>query len=217
MGSAANILRHKLSGEKYQPSLFRIGMTVTMDPTPFVLSAGATKVPVPQTGGGNFLVSVEAVGRMEGRNVNLTRLYVGETAFFLLHLGSDGRPDECRYFALIDEVNPADPAEWAFWLDDAEGMIGWPEFQTKDGKSYARAWAPGMDRVAPESFVETLTTASGEQSRQIEAMLYASPTHATPPAPDTEYILVAAIDAADRASVHVSAGIDVNPSLLSLA
>jgi hypothetical protein len=32
LGSAGAMLRHKLSGERYAPSLFRVGMTVTVDP-----------------------------------------------------------------------------------------------------------------------------------------------------------------------------------------
>ena len=120
--SAGNILRHKLSGEGYAPSRFRVGMTLTLDPAPFILAAGATKVPAPDPGGGNTLVSVEAVGTLEAGGVRLTRLYLpGEAGFFQLHLGADGDPDECRYFGRIDEVTPADASEWAFWLDPAEG------------------------------------------------------------------------------------------------
>src|SRR4051794_7688933 len=37
--SAGNILRHKLSGEGYAPSRFRVGMTLTLDPAPFILAA----------------------------------------------------------------------------------------------------------------------------------------------------------------------------------
>jgi hypothetical protein len=32
------------------------------------------------------------------------------------------------------------------WLDPAEGMIGWPSFQTKDGKMYGRAWVAALRR-----------------------------------------------------------------------
>jgi hypothetical protein len=64
-------------------------------------------------------------------------------------LGRDGMPDECRYFSLLDQITPASQDEWGFWLDPAQGMIGWPQFQTKDGKLYDRVWAPGGPRVAP--------------------------------------------------------------------
>ena len=142
---------------------------------------------------------------------------VGGRSFFQVHLGADGRPDECRYFTAIDEVAPASSDEWAFWLDPAEGMIGWPEFQTKDGKLYARQWAPGSARVAPRDLAETRKDAGGERPRRLHAMLYAAPTGAASPAPETEYILVAAVEEAGQAWVEVHAGIDVNPATLSLA
>jgi Protein of unknown function (DUF2491) len=216
--SAGNILRHKLSGEGYAPSRFRVGMTLTLDPAPFILAAGSTKVPAPDPGGGNTLVSVEAVGRLGTGASALTRLYLpGGTGFFQLHLGADGGPDECRYFGRIDEVTPADPSEWAFWLDPAEGMIGWPEFQTKDGKIYPRAWAPGTGRIEPRAFDETVETAGGSRTVRSRAMLYAAPTGAASPAPQAEYVLVAAVEADGQAWVEVHAGIDVSPAALSLA
>ena len=66
--------------------------------------------------------------------------------------------DECRFFSLVYEVHPGSEDEWAFWLDPAEGMIGWPEFQTKDGKVYPRLWAPGPSRVPP---TDSIVSSSG--------------------------------------------------------
>jgi hypothetical protein len=137
--------------------------------------------------------------------------------FFQVHLDADGRPDECRYFSLLDEVVPAGPEEWAFWLDAAEGAIGWPEFQTKDNKVYTRVWAQGDTRVAPRVLTETLTNATGTTSREQQAMLYAAPTGAEPPAPVTEYILVAAADQGGQAWVEIHAGIDVPVGILQLS
>jgi hypothetical protein len=48
-------------------------------------------------------------------------------------------------------------------------------------------------------------------------MLYAAPTGAPEPAPPVEYILVAAVEAEGQAWVEINAGIDVNPTTLSLA
>ncbi|MGC2201857.1 MAG: DUF2491 family protein, partial [Stellaceae bacterium] len=126
---------------------FRVGMTLPVDPSPFVLAAGLTKVQPPE---GAATVSVEMVGVLREGSVMLHRLYLpGGKAFFQLHLGGDGRPDECRYFSRLDEVTPADRQEWGLWLDPTEGMIGWPSFQTKDGKMYGRVWAPSNSRVPP--------------------------------------------------------------------
>jgi hypothetical protein len=197
----------------------RVGMTIPLDPSAFILSGGTTKVTPPTDAG---MVSIEAVGllrdgvRPEG-SVALHRLYLpGRDSFFHLHLGAGGRPDECRYFSRLDQVAPASRDEWAFWLDPAQGMIGWPEFQTKDGKLYGRAWGPGSSRIPPRDQTETIRDLSGERVRSLHAMLYAAPTGATPPAPQTEYILVQAVEEDGQAYVEIYAGIDINPQALSL-
>ena len=218
IGTAGAMLRHKLSGESYVPSLFRVGMTLQADPAPFILAAGVTKVPQPELGGSNSLVSVQEVGRVEGGTEDLVRLHLsGRRGMFQLHLDSEGRPDECRYFALIDEVTPADQAEWGVWLDPGEGLIGWPEFETKDGTVYSRAWAPGETRIPPRALEETIEAVGGTRHLRSGAMLYARPTGAPSPAPDTEYLLVSAVEAEGKAWVEIHAGIDVNPVALQLA
>jgi len=217
VGMAGRILRNSVAGERYTPSLFRVGMTLAIDPTPFILAGGAIKATPPGDGSGGT-TSVEAVGRLQAGGTTLHRLYLpGGAGFFQLHLGADGRPDECRWFSKADEVTPAGSGEWAFWLDAGEGMIGWPEFQTKDGKLYARQWSPGPARIAPRDLEETVTDTAGTRSRRLHAMLYAAPTGAAAPAPETEYILVSAVEDAGQAWVEVFAGIDVNPATLSLA
>ncbi len=218
LGTATNMLRHKLSGEGYSPSLFRVGMTITLDPTPFILASTTTKVVVPDVAGGNALVSAEAIGTVEVAGATLYRLYLPQSrSYFQLHLDANGQPDECRFFSLLDEVNPASEDEWGFWLDPAEGMIGWPEFQTKDGKLYPRVWAPGDSRIPPRTLNESRTDLNGTTARRADAMLYGAPTGAAAPSPETEYILVAVIEAGGQSWVEIHAGIDVNPAALSLA
>lgn len=217
--TAGNILRQKLSGETYTPSLFRVGMTLTMDPTPFILAGGTTKVTAPsEVSGSNMLVSVAMVSTVGDGAATLHRLYLPEeTGFFQIHLNTAGQPDECRFFSLVDEVHPGSEEEWGFWLDRREGMIGWPEFQTKDGKVYPRAWAPGASRIQPHTLYENGTDAKDMTVRTLTTMLYAAPTGAADPAPPTEYIMVSAVEEGSRAWVDIHAGIDVNPAMLSLA
>jgi hypothetical protein len=100
-------------------SRFRVGMTIPVDPSPFLLAAGVTKVKPPEASG---MISVEALGLITDGGVSLHRLYVpGRQAFFMLHLGTDGAPDESRYFTLLDQITPASRDEWGFWLDQARG------------------------------------------------------------------------------------------------
>ena len=219
ISSAVNMLRNKASGERYTPDRFRVGMVMTFDPTPFILAAGATKVAAPATDAGSTRISIEAVGQVSNsQGGQLTRLYLpAQRGMFQLHLDQGGNPDECRFFAPIDQVTPADPGEWGVWLSPAEGLIGWPQFQTKDGKLYDRVWAPGPNRTPPLRLRETVETAGGSHVLQSQAMLYAAPTGLADPAPQTEYILVSAVESGGSAWVEVSAGIDVNPAMLSLA
>jgi Protein of unknown function (DUF2491) len=195
-------------------SRFRVGMTFPVDPSPFVLAAGMTKVKPPEAGG---MISVEAVGLVNDGGVALHRLYLpGGEALFMLHLGRDGAPDECRYFTLLDRITPASRDEWGFWLDPVQGMIGWPQFETKDGKTYDRVWAPGSARVEPRQQVETVQGTTGTMERKIQAMLYGARTGSTPPAPAVEYVLVCAVEQGEEAWVEVYAGIDINPAALTL-
>lgn len=205
---AARMARQKLGGEPPRASPYRLGMTLDLDPTPFVLAGAATKVRAPAGG----LTSVAALGRLASGAIVLDRLYLPQDQGFFQLSGAS----ECRFFSAIDHFVPANADEWAFWLDSAEGLIGWPSFETKDGKVYGRLWQPGDRRVEPQHFAEQLTTLDGVSVRQLTTMLYAAPTGVPAPAPETEYVLVAAVEAAGQAWVEVLAGIDVNAASLSL-
>ncbi|MBC7907695.1 MAG: DUF2491 family protein [Rhodospirillaceae bacterium] len=204
-GLAGRMLREKISPTA-PASPFRVGMTLTLDPTPFVLAQSATKVRPPI----GTLVSATAISRLDP----FDRIYLAEGFFQLHRTGS--AVDECRWFSPLDQFTPADQQEWAFWLDPAEGMIGWPSFETKDGKTYQRLWQPGSQRIAPRVFTEQVSDVAGTTARQVSAMLYAAPPGLSPPAPDSVYVWVAMVEAAGHAWVEIHAGLDVNPASLSL-
>lgn len=194
-------------------SRFRVGMTMPVDPAPFLLAAGTKVKPPPP----DAMISVEALGLISDGTVSLHRLYLpGRDSFFMLHLGPDGAPDECRYFSLLDRVTPANRDEWGFWLDPAEGVIGWPQFQTKDGKLYDRVWTPGGSRVQPRQQTETLQDLAGTTQRKLQTMLYGTRAAGVQAAPAFEYVLVTAVEQGDQAWVEVHAGIDINPAALAL-
>jgi hypothetical protein len=212
--SAAAMARNALSPQAYTPQHFRVGMVLTVDLSPFILAAGATKVTPPE-GSTEGRATVAAVGQLSA--AGMVRLHLADRrSLFQLHLGADGLPDECRYFSLFDEVTPADAAEWDAWLHPAEGMIGWPEFQTQDDKLYRRAWSPGSTKVPPLAMVEEIATAEGTDSVRLQSMLYAAPTGLPAPAPPTEYILVSVVERQGHAWVELRAGIDINPATLEL-
>jgi len=95
--SAGAMLRHKLSGEGYTPSRFRVGMTLTLDPAPFILAKDSIKLPQPE---GSGQVSVSAVGRVVSGNTQLVRLYLPDgRSLVQLHLDAAGDPDESAFSA----------------------------------------------------------------------------------------------------------------------
>lgn len=205
----------RLVSDKAIARTFRVGMVLTADLSPFILAAGATRVTPPE-GSAAGRMSVAAVGRLSVGD--FVRLHLDDRkGLFQLHLDATAKPDECRYFSLFDEVTPADAAEWDVWLNPAEGLIGWPEFQTQDGKLYQRVWSPGGTRVAPVATTEQITTAEGTETVQLQTMLYGAPTNLPAPAPQTEYILVSAVQRQGQAWVELRAGIDINPATLELS
>jgi hypothetical protein len=196
--SALSMARNAVAPKPYRPDLFRVGMVLTMDLSPFILAAGTTKV-TPPAASPEGRMTVAAVGTMGSGAATLVRLHL----------------DDRR--SLFDEVAPADANEWGAWLDPAEGMIGWPEFQTRDGKTYARVWSPGQGRVPPQPFEERIESAAAPETIRLQSMLYATPTGLPAPAPQAEYILVSAVERAGQAWVELRAGIDINPASLELS
>jgi len=190
----------------------RLGQVLIIDPSAFLLAQG--KVPAPELAAGESMLSVTALGQVTGGPAEWWRLHLNDDTFVQVHLGADGTPDECRWFARIDTVEPADAGEWDFWLGRKDGMIGHPEFQTKDGQAYARHWSPGSSRVAPLVLEERRQTESGERTLRHTAMLYSAPTGVEDP--PTEYILVSVVENEGTAWVDIHAGLDIHPSALSL-
>ena len=194
---------------------FRVGMTVTIDPTPFLLAGHAIKAKQPPASPGG-LANAQGIGALNSEALTLHRIYLSDGDFLQIHLDDDGKADECRLFHVIDEIDPPDEKAWGRWLDKRDGMIGWRDFQTPDGKTYERAWSPGPKRVAPVKFHESEDSAKGLTLSSYECMLYRAGTGLEAPAPTVEHLLVSVVERDGQAWVEIAAGIDVNPASLSL-
>jgi hypothetical protein len=217
LAALVNLVRYKVSGDSYHHELFRVGMTLTLDPTPFILAGDGIKAKLPREGSSGT-ISVSAVGTLTCGDLRLTRLYVGDGGEFLqLWVDQSGGVAECRFFSRLDQEVPADEATWGVWLNEENGLIGWPQFQTLDGKLYDRQWAPGSNRIEPREFAESAATATGTARRSLRAMLYAAATGLADPAPASEYLMVSAVEEGEQAWVDLEVGIDLNPAALSLA
>ncbi len=196
--------------------LFRVGMTLPVDPSLFILAAPYTTVTAPEAATASGFLSVEQVGRVDGSGQTWYRLYVANgKGFFQVHLDAAGQPDECRYFSQLDEVAPADAEEWRVWLDQTDGLLGEPVFATKDGQHYQRHWSPGTTHIAPHLLTEMREP--GGAQRHEQAMLYARLTGAPAPAPVTEYLLVQALEQPDAAWIALQVGIDIPLAALQLS
>lgn len=212
-GDAA--LFNLFGGKDKARAAFRVGMTVTIDPTPFLLAGDAIKAQQPSASPGG-LANAQGIGTLNSDALTLHRIYLSDADFLQIHLDDDGKADECRLFHVIDEVDPPDEKAWKEWLDKREGMIGWRDFKTPDGKTYERVWSPGAKRVAPVKFHESEDSAKGLTLSKYECMLYRADTGLEAPAPTVEYLLVSVVERDGQAWVEIAAGIDVNPASLSL-
>lgn len=194
-------------------SPYRIGQTIPLDPAPFVLAGQSIKVtPPPDDGAG--LISVAAVGVVTGAG-EWHRLHLPDGLRMIqVHLDTTGGVDECRLYQRIDQIFPATPEDWAFWLGESDGLIGWARFETKDGKGYDRVWGGGQSRIPPRGLTEAVTDLAGTRATRETAMLYGTPTGLPPPAPQTEYLWLAAVERDGQAWIEMRAGIDINAASL---
>jgi hypothetical protein len=224
VGNFKTYVQNKFGGGENtdKPRLFRVGMVVTVDEAPFILAGDELSVEKPGDAS-EGRTSAEAVGRLGEGSSALNRIYVPGGGFFQIHLDQAGQPDECRWFSRFDEFTPTGRGgpdngdSWAFWLDDEEGQVGWPLFETPDGVRYERAWAPGEGRASPMTFVETLTDSQGARRVRHEMMLYQRQTGLDAPAPEVEYALLDVVEDRGDAWISIYMGVDINPASLSLA
>jgi hypothetical protein len=151
-------------------------------------------------------------GSLDVGGVAVDRYYLAGPGGALAGLLQVVGTEECRYFRPFDEVHPASEDEWAFWLDQNDGYIGYPSFDAK-GTLYQRVWSPGDTRIAPLWFEEQVDQADGSHtSVEHTAMLYARLVEA-PGGPTWEYLLVSAVQAADgNAWIDLMLGFDLLPA-----
>lgn len=209
---AATVIRQKVTGEKPAPiSPWRVGMPINLDETPFILADDKLVTPKPGSDKGY----VAAVGRLRHNTASLVRLYLDGTTFLQADLNPKGDTAELwRLFRQLDVVNPTTADDWEQWLG-AEGMIGWPTFQTKDGVVFTeRVWAPSESRIAPFDFQETVE--GDREPAKHTMMLYARSTGLADPAPQVEYALLELVERDGKRWIEIHAGIDVSPASLGI-
>jgi hypothetical protein len=188
----------------------KVGSMVMIDPSPFVLLGQALTVPPPAGGA----TAIDAASTLEGGPHPVERLYLpADGEFVELVRDAAGGIRQARWFGRLSEVHPADAAEWSFWLDAQDGMIGWPIFQTQDGQTWQRVWGSGGGRAQPIVWTETRESLDHQASRDLSAMLY---TRLADDRATQLFLLIAAADTGAESWVELHVGIDLNPVSLRL-
>lgn len=150
---------------------------------------------------------------------------------YMLQIVADSKKvvEECKLFMPYDEVFPADPASWAFWLAEEDGYIGLSIFDTKTSVRFFRVWenpdavrvlepdASGaqLDKIPPEKFIEKIyLDPYGEKTETItyETMLYGRQVNENV----DEYLMISAVDQSDGASVQIMVGVELAPTSIKV-
>ena len=197
-----------------------VGASVDLDATPFILGGAALKIKLP--GERN---TVEAFGRINFAGSTLTDFISNPCPATRnpCYNWRSIRTVESRNAACFGPLTRSIPAmvdEWAFWLDEKEGYIGWPVFETKDDQTqYSRVWAASDPNHVPGfKFSETIfMDRYGQQVETVNhtTMLYGRPINETHQI--VEYMLVGAeTHGSDQALINVLVGIDMMPQVLKV-
>lgn len=188
------------------------GAAVDVDPTPRVLLEAAGGV-MPHFEHSQVVVSV---GRLKMYGHDVYRSYLSDGRSFIQTVADPSDPSaslETRFYTTIMERAPASQEDWDFLLAEADGYVGYPVFEFPDAAGnqvrYARLWAPGDTRIAPEKAAEILTEADGSAtSIQHQHMQYGRALGQGAGA-TAEYLITSVVRTADGATFDLFLGMDL--------
>jgi hypothetical protein len=121
---------------------------------------------------------------------------------------------ETVVYQTIDEVFPDD---WAFWLNNETGLIGYKDFQTPDGTAYLRMLrSPGPDYANPVEFRENIKGSDDAFFVDHAMMLYGRDVQVNGGLNLTEYLLVSREVDEEGALVRIMAGVPVDPMSMTV-
>jgi hypothetical protein len=209
---AASMVKARAKGETYSASRYRLGMMVTVDPTPFLLAGDALHTATPDSGA----MSVTGIGRPADGSGKWVRLHLpGGKDMVIVQTGPQDEPLEARLFHLLGTEPNGTEEEFQFWEAKGEGAIGWKDFTSKDGAVWGRVWEPGSDYVEPRTFTEEIEEVGGKRTVTSFSELYSRATGAPALAPQFEFLLLASIK--ERGVVEIWSGVDINTASLGIA
>ena len=221
-GSLKDAFRAKKKSEPVDRNLpfdIHIDGNISLDTVPFLIHGDKLAMERP-----GKACRVTAYGRIGMDGTTIHRFYLQDAAdedrTALLQVVVDGDSvAECRLFSSLDEVCPDSRDEWAFWLDEEEGYIGWSAFEDKKARVFDRIWGDEDEpRTAPVEFTETVyLDRFGEKTLTVShaAMLYGR--WVDEETEMAEFVMLSAEEHSDEtALVQILAGIDINPGSIKV-
>ena len=209
--------------DKDLPLDLRIGSTIKITSLASIMEGDKLKIKMPV----NDLM-VMSYGRFDQGPYAGHRFYLasdsGELFTLQVVTNTKGGIEECKVFALHDEIITDD---WGFWLDERDGYIGLSSFQLKPedgGIWYFRAWENDLEQIVLEQNEEDAIThippvkfsekilcdPFGNETRRVKhtSMLYGRDV-----TDDVqEYMMVSVAEDSDGASVQIIIGLPLEVS-----
>ena len=154
--------------------------------------------------------TITAVGRYSLFGIDFVRAYLSQNDGAYLHFATRGDAlVETRLYRPYSELIPATADEWAFWLADEDGYIGYPIMQSKDEdgpKQYQRSWSASDARIDPVAVAEVIVDLAGGSTVIRHQMMHYSRALNDGLA---EHLLVSAVETDDGMSINMWLGIDI--------
>jgi hypothetical protein len=151
----------------------------------------------------------EGVSAMDVFGLKIVRAYSrrdDRLYMFQLNCQPDLTVNDLTVFMLLEQIYPATSNDWEMWLGQGNGLIGGPDLNAPNGKSYRRDWGDGP-YADPVEANELVFSDAGAAPRSVahKMMLYSRDLGES-----SEYALLTADEEAEQVLVRAWVGVDVN-------
>ncbi len=140
--------------------------------------------------------------------MRIARVYAnqGEVRWLVqLNCEADGTPKDVSVFTCTQEIYPPNAEEWDVWLGEG-GLIGGPDINAPNGKTYQRAWGQGQYMPPVESDEAVYADAKAAPASIAHKMMLYSRDLGDEA---TEYMFLSADETPDEALVRVWVGVSM--------
>jgi hypothetical protein len=146
---------------------------------------------------------IVAVGKIKMFQTDIYNVYLEDNKTILRIVVKDGNIS-CVVFHLKDEIHPQNEEEWGFWLDEKEGLLGWPQFQT-DQTIYDREW---LNKEYSENITPCIGPSVFVEHNGAEYVKYVDKT--------LEHVLVQTHQTNDECNINIYIGVGIEISNIKI-